>query len=351
MNRKYLDKAFSDHNLDVIISLSQQTRLWITQISTTDGIMFIEKDENHLFVDGRYIEAAQKSAQNSKVYLLNKENLHQFIKDHKFKTIGIEQEYITVGEFERVKQWYPEAKFVYLQAQQFRILKSDAEIAKIQSAVDISLKGLEFTLGQIKPGMLEKDLDIILNAQMKKLGADKESFDSIIATGANSAMPHYRTGKSIIRENDLLKIDFGSLYEGYCADITRTFMFKPSTPDAKKLEILQIVKEAAQIGRQTVRPGIKVSEVDKACRDYIASKGYGQYFVHSTGHGVGIDIHELPTVSLFSDSILEPGMVITVEPGIYIEGLGGARIEDVVLVTQDGSKTLSRPGEINGISK
>lgn len=174
---------------------------------------------------------------------------------------------------------------------------------------------------KIQPGLTEKSVDIELNYQMKLLGAEKESFDSIIATGPNSAMPHWRASLAKILDNDLLKIDFGALYNGYCADITRTSYLGKLEP--KKEEILEIVKKAAELGRKKVAPRVKASEIDKACRDYIDQKGYGQYFVHSTGHGVGIDIHELPVVSANSDTILEPGMVITVEPGIYIPGLGG----------------------------
>lgn len=351
MNRKYLDKDFTTHKLDVVISFAYQTRLWVSKINTSDGILFIEKNQNHLFVDSRYIEAARKNAQNAEIHLLNRENLNEFVKSKadSYKKIGLEKEYLTIGEFSRIKTWFKDAEFEQLSAHQWRILKTDDEVAKIQKAVDISLEAFEKSIPSLKAGMQEKEFDIILNSTMKTLGADKESFDSIIATGANSAMPHHRAGESKIISNDLLKIDFGALYKGYCADITRTIVFEQQASlDPKKLEIFQIVQEAAQKGRQTVKPGIEVGLVDKACRDYIAEKGYGDKFVHSTGHGVGIDIHELPVVGKDIKTILEPGMVITVEPGIYIEGFGGVRIEDVVLVTETGSKTLSRKFEIDG---
>ncbi|MBG0730625.1 aminopeptidase P family protein [Mycoplasma sp. 'Moose RK'] len=340
MNRKYLDKSFLDHNLDVVISFSYQTRFWFTKIATSDGILFIQKDKATLFVDGRYIENAQKNAQNCEVLLTSKANLENFLKQKTFQKIGIESEYLTIEQFDRIKSWFPKAEFFKLEAQLFRILKTKEEIANIEKAVQISLDAYNQILPKIKPGMSEKDVDIQLNYQMKLQGAEKESFDSIIASGPNSAMPHWRASQAKIHENDLLKIDFGAIFNGYCADITRTSALGIINP--KKIEILEIVKKAAEIGRKKVAPGVKAAEIDKACRDFITQKGYGQYFVHSTGHGVGIDIHELPVVSANSQTILEPGMVITVEPGIYIPGVGGARIEDVVLVTESGFRTLSR---------
>ncbi|MHA0261506.1 aminopeptidase P family protein [Mesomycoplasma ovipneumoniae] len=343
MNPKYLNKAFEENNLDVIISFSYQTRLWLTKVSATDGLLFIQKSDSYLFVDGRYIEAAQKNAKNCQVLLITKQNLENFLAQKKYHRIGVEAEYLTVEQLNKIKQWFPNSEIINLSAQLFRIIKTDEEIQNIQKAVNISLEAYNKILPKIQPGLTEKLVDIELNYQMKLLGAEKESFDSIIATGPNSAMPHWRASSAKILDNDLLKIDFGALYNGYCADITRTSYL--GKLESKKEEILEIVKKAAELGRKKVAPGVRASEIDKACRDYIDQKGYGQYFVHSTGHGVGIDIHELPVVSANSDTILEPGMVITVEPGIYIPGVGGARIEDVVLVTENGFKTLSREEE------
>lgn len=352
MNKKYLDLTFQEHNLDVIISFSQQTRLWVSSIQTSDGIVFIEKDTTHLFVDSRYIEAAEKDAKNVVVHLLTAANLKEFVSSKNYLRIGLEEEYLTLSEFNRIKNWFENAEFVQINAQKLRILKTKSEICKIKKAVDISLRAYDELLKHINENDTEKTLDIKLNFFLKKYGADKESFDSIIATGANAAMPHYHPKNVIIKENDFLKIDFGASYKGYIADITRTIIFKKEeNVDPKKEEILNIVLKAAQLGRQAVRPGITASEVDKVCREYIESQGYGHYFVHSTGHGVGIDVHELPTVSSMGSTVLEPGMLITVEPGIYIPGFGGARNEDVVLVTDTGSITLSRPKEINGIEQ
>ncbi|WGI36887.1 aminopeptidase P family protein [Mesomycoplasma lagogenitalium] len=348
MNRKYLDLIINENNLDAIISYSPQTRLWLTTIQSTDGMVVIEKSKSYVLVDSRYIEYAQKQVKNAELILLTADNLKKLLENKKYQRIGIEEDYLTLGEFNRIKKFFPNAEFVEISGQKLRILKDENEIANLQKAIDISLEAYNQLIAEIKEGQTEREIDRRLNFLMKEKGAQKECFDSIIATGSNSAIPHHHPTDRKIKKGDLLKIDFGAVYNGYGADITRTFIFGDKANDPKAEEILQIVKEAAQKGRQMVKPGIKASEVDKVCRDYIQSKGYGKYFLHSTGHGLGIDVHELPNVSSSSDFILEEGMVITVEPGIYIEGLGGARIEDDLLVTKTGSITLSRKGEING---
>ncbi|MBN3534659.1 aminopeptidase P family protein [Mycoplasma procyoni] len=353
MNRKYLDKIFSDKKLDAIISFAPQTRLWLTTIQSTDGIVVIEKEKSFVFVDGRYIEYAQKQVKNAELILLAGDALKNFFSPKKaqYKRIGVEKDYLTLSDFNRIKAYFPEAEYIEINGQELRILKDEEEVKKLQKAIDISLEAYNKLLPELKEGQTEQEIDRKLNFIMKELGAQKECFDSIIASGPNSAIPHHHPTDRKIKKGELLKIDFGAIYDGYGADITRTFVFGEKANNPKAEEILQIVKEAAQKGRQAVRPGIKSSEVDRVCREYIEQKGYGKYFVHSTGHGLGIDVHELPNVSGSCDIILEEGMVITVEPGIYIEGLGGARIEDDLLVTKDGSITLSRKNEINGFQK
>ncbi|UWD33990.1 aminopeptidase P family protein [Mesomycoplasma molare] len=353
MNRKYLDLTLEKNNLDAIITFSPQTRIWLSSIQSTDGISIIEKSNSYVFLDMRYYEYAQKEIKNAELILLNQSNLKKFAQNKIYKRIGVEADYTTLSELERIKKMFPNAEIIQISGQELRILKDKNEIELLQKAIDISLEAYEELIKELKEGQTERELDRRLNFLMKEKGAQMECFDSIIATGSNSAIPHHHPTDRKIKSGDLLKIDFGATYKGYGADITRTFIFNPKNEivDPKKEEILQIVKEAAQLGRQFIKPGIKASDVDKVCRDYIASKGYGEYFTHSTGHGLGIDVHELPTVSTNGNTILEPGMVITVEPGIYIEGFGGARIEDDLLVTETGSITLSRKNEVNGIKK
>ncbi|MCS4536971.1 MULTISPECIES: aminopeptidase P family protein [unclassified Mycoplasma] len=351
MNRKYLEKMFAEHKVDALVSEAQQTRLWLTGIQTTDGYVIIEKDEAHLFVDGRYIEYARNNAKNVTVHLLAGTSMKEFFEEKKYNRVAFEKDYLKIETWQYLQKLIKPKEEVFISGQELRILKSEEEIKIMQASIDISLKSLEQLKQWIKPGFTEKEVAAKLNYLMKLNGAEKESFDEIVASGPSSAEPHHHPTDRKLVAGDLLKIDFGALYKGYSADITRTFILSNDGAEVqannpKAQEILDIVLAAAKAGRDAVRPGIKASEIDKICRDYIEKAGYGQYFVHGTGHGLGIDVHELPYVSSKAkDYTLEPGMVITVEPGIYIEGLGGARNEDDVLVTETGRYVFSRPEE------
>lgn len=356
VNRKYLDLAFDKNNSEALVTSSRQTRLWYTGIDTSDGWIVIERHKAYLFVDSRYIEYATNSLKDREdiEIILTKsfQTLKEFFESKKYKAIMVESDYEILANVDLIKKNNPGATVYRTSGQKLRILKTEDEIEKLQKAIDISMAAYRNLMSIIKEGDTEKEIDRRLNFLMKAHGADKECFDNIIAFGPNSAMPHHHPTNRALKKGDLLKIDFGAKYKGYGADITRTVIFgEPSESSAKAKEILEIVSRAAQLGRKAVRPGVKASEIDKVCRDYITQQGYGEFFLHSTGHGLGIDVHELPSVNGFSDVVLEEGMVITVEPGIYIKGFGGARIEDDILVTRDGSRTLSRKYETNGVTR
>ena len=347
MDRKRLDKIMADNNLDVVISIAPQTRLWFAKLSMSETQpLFLEKDNSYIFADGRYIEYAKTNAKNVKnVELFNGENIKNFAKDKEseYKRIGFEKEYLSISQMSMLKNWFPNAEFVGISGKELRIIKTKDEIELVRKACEISLKSLEELKPMIKAGMTEKDLDAELEYLLRKNGADKSSFDAIIASGPNSSKPHYRAGQRVLQEGDQLKIDFGVLYNGYASDITRTISVG-ELKDEKLKEINAILTEAQDFGKTLVGPGVSTVEIDQKIRDFITEKGYGKEFVHSTGHGLGIDVHELPNVTSNKayETILEPGMIITIEPGIYIEGLGGIRIEDDVLVTEDGYEVLSK---------
>lgn len=349
MHKGRLEALFKSKKIDAIISESSQTRRWFSKVATTDGWLIIEKEKSTLFIDGRYFEYAKKHAKNVDLILLEKDSLKNFLKNKEYKKVAIESDYLSVQNFEKTKSLFPNLSskdFVLINAQELRIIKTEDEINLIQKAIDISLEALSKVKEYLQEGITELEIDHKLNYLMKRLGADKEGFENIVAFAENTAMPHHHPTDKKLKKGDIVKIDFGAQYKGYTADITRTFIFEdeenPNTTHPKLREILQIVEEAAKAGRDAVKPGIKASEIDLICRQYIQDKGYGQYFVHGTGHGIGLDVHEFPSVSFKSDVVLEEGMCLTVEPGIYIEGLGGARIEDDLLVTKEGHKVLSR---------
>ncbi|MGX9395007.1 aminopeptidase P family protein [Mycoplasma sp. 1781] len=345
MLKQQITKIFEELKLDAIISEAPQTRLWYAGIQTSDGFIVIEKEKAFLFVDGRYIEYATKFAKNVEVILLEsgEETLSNFLNKKKYSNVGIESDYLHVQTFEYFKKMMPKAKFHNVKGKQFRIIKDQEESDYIQEACLISLQALEELKKILVEGMTELEVSNKLGYLMRLFGAEKESFETIVAFGTNAAEPHHHPTNRKLVDGDIVKIDFGAQYNGWASDITRTFFFgKPKS--AELVSILDVVSEAQKLGRESVKPGIETSEIDKICREYIQSKGYGKFFTHSTGHGVGIDVHELPGVGRRTGNVvLEEGMVITVEPGIYVKDLGGARIEDTILVTKNGSKILSRP--------
>lgn len=350
MNKNVLNKKFKELKMDAIISQAPQTRLWYSEIQTTDGYIIIEPNKAYLFVDGRYIEYCQNNAKNVEIHLLAKGTLQSFLNEKKYKNVAFEKDYLIYEDYLSIKNMLKleEKNIQWINGQELRIYKSLDEVAKLQKAIDISLSAYEELMTKIKEGQNEKEVASLLNYIMKQKGAEKEGFDEIVAAGSSSAEPHHHPVENKkVQKGELLKIDYGAQYLGFTADITRTCIFggedKVNNPEA--LKILNIVKAAAKAGRDAVKPGIKASEIDKICRDYISKAGYEKFFLHGTGHGLGIDVHELPYVRSTSDYILEPGMVITVEPGIYIEGLGGARIEDDVLVVKQGRYVFSRKDE------
>ncbi|WP_345775192.1 Xaa-Pro peptidase family protein [Mycoplasma sp. ATU-Cv-508] len=209
--------------MDVIISLSYQTRLWLSQISTSAGLSFIEKNKHTLFVDGRYFQDAQTNAQNTDVKLWTNEEIFRFCQAARYERIGIEQEYATFSEIEKIKAWFPSAKLIPISAQKMRIIKTTREIKLIRKAALIALQALEKLRPHIKAGVSEKELDAKLEFLLRQGGADKSSFDAIIASGPRSALPHGRASQRVLAEGEFVTIDFGALYQGYACDITRNF--------------------------------------------------------------------------------------------------------------------------------
>ncbi|WKX02213.1 aminopeptidase P family protein [Candidatus Mycoplasma mahonii] len=343
MNRTKLDAVMKSENLDVVFSTSPQMRIWYAGIHSSAGYLFIEPTESELYIDGRYIEYAQANAKNVKVSLLSKPSIDTFVASKLYKRIGVEKEYFTLSEVAALKKWWPNAKIVEISGPGLRIIKDEAEIKLMKKAGSIALHALKELEADIKPGISELELDRKLEFLLRKHGAKKGSFDAIVVSGKRGSLPHGNPSAKILQTGELLTIDFGALYEGYCSDITRTFHVGNVT-DPKILEFEEVLRTAQQMGKDAVKPGVTTGAIDKVCRDYITKKGFGEYFVHSTGHGLGIDVHELPNVTSNKalDVVLEAGMVITVEPGIYIPGVGGIRVEDDILVTKNGYEVLSK---------
>jgi Xaa-Pro dipeptidase len=222
---------------------------------------------------------------------------------------------------------------------QIRSFKGADEIALMREAIEISEEALRRTIVWVQPGMTEQQIAQKLHEEMNALGAEGFAFDSIVLTGEKSALPHGGTGARVLGANDFLLFDFGAKYHEYPADITRTFCL--GTPTEQMREIYDAVLRANLAAQAIARPGVTCHEVDKAARDVIEAAGYGQYFTHRTGHGLGLSGHELPNIAPNNQTVLQEGMVFTIEPGIYVPEIGGVRIEDDVVVTATGIESLT----------
>jgi Xaa-Pro dipeptidase len=255
--------------------------------------------------------------------------------------IGVEERSMRLLELSQIQKQIPEAQIVDADdlLSIARIQKDEEEIQAIQNAIRVSELSLKSTITQVKPGMTERDVEMILSLEMLKHGADGHGFSPIVLSGPRAALPHGVAGERHVQEEDCLLIDFGFRVGMYSSDITRTFAIGSPNPEWK--EIYDLVLAANQAGRDIAKPGIAAEEVDYAARKVIEDAGYGKYFNHRTGHGLGLDIHEPPYIVSGNKILLQPGMVFTVEPGIYLPDRVGVRIEDDIVITQEGAKSLS----------
>ncbi|MHA1299693.1 MAG: M24 family metallopeptidase [Candidatus Helarchaeota archaeon] len=226
---------------------------------------------------------------------------------------------------------------------ELRSIKEPDEIDKIRKAAQITDSALKEGLENLKPGISEVELAALIEYKMRKLGADKTAFDTIVASGPHSWYPHAGATERKIEEGDIVTIDIGAQYQGYCSDLTRTVIAGFPPYRKKYCEIINKVNLAQQKALERIKPGAKCKDIDKAARDFLEKEGLGKYFIHSLGHSVGIEIHEsIPMLTSEADCILKPGMIVTVEPGVYIPNVGGARTEDLILITEDGYEKLSK---------
>lgn len=346
MKKQILDNILLETGADAILLYSPQNRYWFSRFHSSLGYVLYTKEKAYLFVDGRYITAAQENQNLTNideiinfgaVYNL----INEKIKAHNVKKIVFEADWVYVKEAEAFATKL-DAELLAYNFDAVRMVKDAWEVAQVKKACDIThqvfLDVLEFT----KPGMTEVELARFVSDAFLKHGAEKLSFDTIVASGENGSKPHAVPTDRVLQTGDFITLDMGCYYNGYASDQTRTFALGNSD-NVKLKEIYQTVYEAQQLGIEAIKPGVLGKTIHKICFDYIASKGYGEYFTHGTGHGLGIEIHEEPYNAVSGDKALEPGMCVTVEPGIYIPNVGGVRIEDDILVTPTGYEYLTTP--------
>jgi len=341
-----LREALDERGVDAVLIAKPENRAYLSGFTGSAGLLLISRDKAALITDFRYVEQATAQAPAFTVVKMDSTNqaaVARLLDEWGVKRLGFEGDFLTVDDHQSYQQaaagcqWTSIAGLV----EGLRMIKDEAEIALMRKAAAIADEAFAQILPLIRPGVTERDLATELEYRMKKLGAAGVAFETIVASGARSSLPHGTASDKKVESGDLVTFDFGALYQGYCSDMTRTVMV--GEPTDKQREIYGIVLEAQKRGVAACRPGITGKELDDVCRSYIAEKGYGEYFGHGTGHGVGRFIHEGPRISQRGgDVVLRPGMVVTVEPGIYLPGWGGVRIEDMLLVTDSGSESFSQ---------
>lgn len=338
----------SENSLDAVLVSSQPTITYLTGYHgfsqlEREAYLLITHNSAFLFTDTRYSEATTTSVPHFTTLLLTIENplsshLAKIMKKSKAR-IGFETDNVTIAEYAKIKK--SKLKFTPLSLRKIRIQKDQEEIQKIKKAAAIAKRSLMSIMSRIKPGMTETDVAKLLEGEIRSYGGSV-SFPTIVAFGKNASVPHHFTGKTKLRSTDLVLIDFGARYEGYCSDCTRTFFIGAIPQEWKK--IYQTVKNAQQQAISSLtsliknhKSGVEASLIDKVARDYIISKGYPT-IPHSLGHGIGLEVHEAPRLSPASDDLIDEGMVFSIEPGIYLPKEGGVRIED--LFTIQGSNLI-----------
>jgi Xaa-Pro aminopeptidase len=346
---KRLQSALADGSLDALLVTSGPNVRYLCGFTGSAAALVVMEAGNWFFTDGRYTEQAREEVQGAKITISKKtaltaagEWLATRARKSKLKTLGIEAEDLRVAERARLAKILGSGlrvKDAPPLVERLRIIKDEDEIECLQAAVNLGASLFDHALRALRPGVKETEVAAEMEYAARKSGADGMSFETIIAAGKRSALPHGRASAAAIPESGFVVCDFGVILSGYCSDMTRTVYV--GCPSSREKDMYEAVREAQQAAVDAVRPGMSVGEVDRAARNVLKKKGLARYFTHSTGHGVGLEIHEAPRVAAGQDEILQPGMVITVEPGVYVTGEGGVRIEDMVVVTERGREVLT----------
>ena len=340
-----LREVLSETEAEALFVSSRYNIRYLSGFTGDSGWLLVTNNNAYLITDFRFVIQAKNEAPGVEVVMYwdkMVDTLKDILFQEKIYKLGFEADHQTYSQYQKLSEALSEVKLVGLRSvvEQLRSRKDPGEIETIKKAVDIADEAFNHVLGFIKPGIKEFELAAEIEYYLRKSGAEKPSFDTIIGSGFRGALPHGTASKRQVREGDLIVIDFGAMLNGYCSDLTRTVAVGKVLQDQRT--VYEIVLEAQQAAIASVRPGVKCSEVDAVARKIIEEKGYGKDFGHGLGHGVGLEIHESPRLNTRNHEELTEGMVITIEPGIYLDGWGGVRIEDIVVVTPNGCEVLTK---------
>lgn len=342
---KIIYSRLKEKKLDGLILSSPANISYLTNYNCRDSYLIISKKDRVFITDFRYIEEIKKNLSGFTLDKITKspaKTIADTCKNLELKEIGFESSHLTFKEYKNIEnEITKDMRLVPTNGiiEEFREIKNEEELKKIKKSAFITTAALKFIEKTISPGKKEIEIAAELERFIKYHGAADSSFNIIVASGPNSSYPHHITSQRKLRNNEPVLIDIGSDYLGYKSDLTRVFFLGKITPAFK--EIYDIVKEAQNRAIQEIKPGVNINLIDSTARQYIASKGYGGFFGHSLGHGIGLEVHEKPHISTKETYKLKEGMVFTIEPGIYLPGKFGIRLEDMVLVTKKGAEIIN----------
>ena len=336
-----IQQLLERESLDALLVMSAENRRYLSEFTGSSGALIITKESRFLMSDFRYKAQGAEQAEEFEFILQEKgllESIVSFMNSKGLKRIGFEGDHVNYNTYSQLSKSFDVVPLTG-EVEKIRLIKTDEELDLIIKACEIADQSYEYILTYVKAGMTELEVKNELEAHMTSLGASGPSFDTIVASGHRGALPHGVASDKVIEDGDMVTLDFGAWYKGYASDITRTFAVGSVSPEME--EIYNIVLESQLKSLDEIKAGMTGKEADSIARDVISAKGHGEHFGHSLGHGLGLEVHELPGLSQKSTMTLEPGMVITIEPGIYVDGLGGVRIEDDAVVTEKGLKKLT----------
>jgi len=351
--QKKLRERLSATRFDALLISHLPNIRYLCGFTGSAGFLLVDDAGSVFFTDVRYDTQGREEVKGAKVVIARKAvlaTLAEWVsarrKRSKGWTLGIEAEHLTVAEKKRLADLLPSRvrlRDAGALVERVRLVKDEEELVLIRAAVRMGATLFDRALEVMKPGMKEAEVAAEMEYAARNAGAEAMSFPTIIASGARSALPHGRATEQAIRPDGFVVCDFGVILAGYCSDQTRTvWVGSASSSGARQArQAYQSVREAQETAIAAVRPGTSVGEVDAAAREVLRKAGFGRYFTHSTGHGVGLEIHEAPRIAAGQKQLLQPGMVITIEPGVYFPGKWGVRIEDMVAVSQDGCEVLT----------
>lgn len=340
MYQNRIQKLTASKYCDAHLVTSPENLYYFSGFTGGEGALFIEKETRLLFTDSRYTVQAKEQSADFKVIDVAETSLSAFLKKQKPISVGFEDAFYTVRGFAALKKaadhltWVPATE----EMQKIRMIKEKEELFAIAEAARLADDAFSYILTRIAPNRTEKEIALELEFYMREHGAEGLSFETIAASGVRSAMPHGVASDKRLQKNELFTLDFGCKYRGYCSDMTRTVVI--GAANEKQKEIYHTVYQAQLAALDKIRAGAAAKDIDAVARNRIKDAGYGDCFGHGLGHSVGLEIHEKPSLSPRSEEILKSGVTMTVEPGIYIAGFGGVRIEDLVVITEDGCKNL-----------